>query len=107
MNKVMINISARKRIFTFLIGIALGSVLLTGCGVLVVAMMELDEAEQQRKLDSEPPSDLRPLGVEDQLVKRSAHPTQERITVDVVFVVGWNVVPGRYDVELLFSVEPL
>jgi hypothetical protein len=59
------------------------------------------------KLDSEPPSDFRPLGPEEQLVRRSPRATPERITIDVVFGVGWNVVPGRYDVELLFSVEPL
>ncbi len=59
------------------------------------------------KLDSESPSDFRPLGIEEQLVRRSARATHEKITIDVVFGVGWNVVPGRYDVDLLFSVEPL
>jgi len=59
------------------------------------------------KLDSEPPSDYRPLDIEERLVKRTTEPTRERITIDVVFGVDWNVTPGRHDVELLFSVEPL
>ena len=59
------------------------------------------------KLASESPSDFRPLGDDEQLVKRSAHPTHEKITIDVVFAVGWNVAPGSYDVEFLFSLEPV
>ena len=59
------------------------------------------------KLRSESPSDFRPLGDDEQLVRRSAHPTHEKITIDVVFAVDWNVAPGSYDVEFLFSLEPV
>lgn len=59
------------------------------------------------KLASQSPFEFRPLGPEQQLVKRSREPSAETITIDVVFGVDWNVVPGRYDVDFVFALEPL
>jgi hypothetical protein len=59
------------------------------------------------KLDSEPPSAFRSLYEDEQVVLRSEKARGRKVTIDLAFGVDWEVAPGRYDVDFVFSVEPL